>query len=194
MVEIEGVDPMMIASNLKPKYVTHPGEVIMDEIEYMQITQKEFAERIGVSCSQVNQILKGKRPVNTEFALLTEAATGIPADLLLRMQTRYDRIKDENKADFIEKLNKIKKFAAALYRTSRLPDDNKTEVKSVGALFPVKCKQGRTGAGHGSIDSSRIVERALDGGQFRILYKYSFLEIIDKNTVPLFHRPRKCLS
>ena len=114
MVEIEGVDPMMIASNLKPKYVTHPGEVIMDEIEYMQITQKEFAERIGVSCSQVNQILKGKRPVNTEFALLTEAATGIPADLLLRMQTRYDRIKAENKADFIEKLKKIKKFAAAL--------------------------------------------------------------------------------
>jgi addiction module HigA family antidote len=114
MVEIEGVDPMMIASNLKPKYVTHPGEVIMDEIEYMQITQKEFAERIGVSCSQVNQILRGKRPVNTEFALLTEAATGIPADLLLRMQTRYDRIKAENKADFMEKLKKIKKFAAAL--------------------------------------------------------------------------------
>ena len=114
MVEIEGVDPMMIASNLKPKYETHPGEVIMDEIEYMQITQKEFAERIGVSCSQVNQILKGKRPVNTEFALLTEAATGIPADLLLRMQTRYDRIKAENKADFMEKLKKIKKFAAAL--------------------------------------------------------------------------------
>jgi addiction module HigA family antidote len=114
MVEIEGVDPMMIASNLKPKYVTHPGEVIMDEIEYMQITQKEFAERIGVSCSQVNQILKGRRPVNTEFALLTEAATGIPADLLLRMQTRYDRIKAENKADFMEKLKKIKKFAAAL--------------------------------------------------------------------------------
>ena len=114
MVEIEGVDPMMIASNLKPKYVTHPGEVIMDEIEYMQITQKEFAERIGVSCSQVNQILRGKRPVNTEFALLTEAATGIPADLLLRMQTSYDRIKAENKADFMEKLKKIKKFAAAL--------------------------------------------------------------------------------
>ena len=114
MGEIEGVDPQMIWNNLKPEYVTHPGEVIMDEIEYMQITQKEFAERIGVSCSQVNQILKGKRPVNTEFALLTEAATGIPADLLLRMQTRYDRIKAENKDDFMEKLKKIKKFAAAL--------------------------------------------------------------------------------
>lgn len=89
MVEIEGVDPQMILSNLKPKYVTHPGEIIRDEIEYMQISQKEFA-------------------------LLTEVATGIPADLLLRMQTRYDRIKAENKPDFMEKLKKIRKFAAAL--------------------------------------------------------------------------------
>ena len=89
MVEIEGVDPQMILSNLKPKYVTHPGEIIRDEIEYMQISQKEFA-------------------------LLTEAAAGIPADLLLRMQTRYDRIKAENKPDFMEKLKKIRKFAAAL--------------------------------------------------------------------------------
>lgn len=89
MVEIEGVDPQMILSNLKPKYVTHPGQIIMDEIEYMQISQKEFA-------------------------LLTEAATGIPADLLLRMQTRYDRIKAENNPDFMEKLKKIRKFAAAL--------------------------------------------------------------------------------
>ena len=74
----------------------------------------EFAVRIGVSRTQVKQILKGKHTVNTEFALLTEAATGIPADLLLRMQTRYDRIKAENKPDFMEKLKKIRKFAAAL--------------------------------------------------------------------------------
>lgn len=89
MVKIEGVDPQMILSNLKPQYVTHPGEIIRDEIEYMQISQKEFA-------------------------LLTEAATGIPADLLLRIQTRYDRIKAENKPDFMEKLKEIRKYAAAL--------------------------------------------------------------------------------
>ena len=114
MIETDGIDPMMIANNLKPQYPTHPGEIIQDEIDYMHISQKEFAERIGVSCSQVNQILKGKRPVNTEFALLTEAATGIPADLLLRMQTRYDRRKTENKPGFMEKLKSIQKFAAAL--------------------------------------------------------------------------------
>lgn len=114
MIEIEGIDPQMILNNLKPNYVTHPGEVIMDELEYLQIRQKDFAERIGVSASLVNQILKGKRPVNTEFAMLTEAAIGIPADLLLRMQARYDKWKTEQKPGFMEKLKSIQKFAAAL--------------------------------------------------------------------------------
>ena len=114
MIQIEGVDPMMIANNLKPNYVTHPGEVIMDELDYLQIRQKDFAERIGVSATLVNLVLKGKRPVNTEFAMLTEAAIGIPADLLLRMQARYDKWKTEQKPGFIEKLKSIQKFAAAL--------------------------------------------------------------------------------
>lgn len=114
MVEIEGVDPQMILNNLKPKYVTHPGEIIKDEIEYLNIPQKEFAQRIGLSPSLVNQILNAKRPVNTEFALLTEAAINIPADLLLRMQARHDRWKVEQKPDFIKKLKSIRKFAAVL--------------------------------------------------------------------------------
>jgi addiction module HigA family antidote len=104
VAELEKLSGFKLFERLRGEVVLTPQGVVF----------KEFAERIGVSCSQVNQILKGRRPVNTEFALLTEAATGIPADLLLRMQTRYDRIKAENKADFMEKLKKIKKFAAAL--------------------------------------------------------------------------------
>ena len=114
MVEIEGVDPQMILNNLKPNYVTHPGEVIKDELEYLKIPQKRFAEQIGLSASLVNQVLKGKRPVNTEFALLTEAAIDIPADLLLRMQARYDRWKTAQKPGFMEKLKNVNKFAAVL--------------------------------------------------------------------------------
>ena len=46
--------------------------------------------------------------------MLTEAAIGIPADLLLRMQARYDKWKTEQKPGFMEKLKSIQKFAAAL--------------------------------------------------------------------------------
>lgn len=112
MIEIPGVDPMMIANNLTPNHATHPGEIILDEIEYLHISQKDFAGRIGVSRTLVNLVLKGKRPVTTEFALLTEAAIDLPADMLLRMQTRYDRWKVERQPEFMEKLKSIQKLAA----------------------------------------------------------------------------------
>lgn len=114
MIEIPGTDPQMIANNLKPNTAFHPGEIIMDELEYLKISQKEFAERIGVSCSLVNQIFKGKRAVSVEFALLTEAAIGFPAHILLKMQNHYDMWKVEQKTSFMEKLKKVKRFAAAL--------------------------------------------------------------------------------
>jgi plasmid maintenance system antidote protein VapI len=46
--------------------------------------------------------------------MLTEAAIGIPADLLLRMQARHDKWKTEQKPGFMEKLKSIQKFAAVL--------------------------------------------------------------------------------
>ena len=114
MIEISGVDPSMIANNTSPAEATHPGEIILDEIEHLGISQKDFAERIGVSRSLVSQVLSGKRAVSTEFALLTEAAIDLPADLLLRMQARYDRWKVEKEPAFMDRLSKIRKFAAVL--------------------------------------------------------------------------------
>ena len=114
MTSTHSIDSTMIANNVTPVQATHPGEVILDELEHLKITQKEFAECIGVSCSLVNQIVKGKRAVTTEFALLTEAAINIPADMLLRMQARYDRWKVEKEPAFMERIKKIRKVAAAL--------------------------------------------------------------------------------
>jgi len=38
----------------------------------------------------LNEILNAKRPVNTEFALLIEAALGVDPETLMNMQTRYN--------------------------------------------------------------------------------------------------------
>ena len=69
---------------------THPGEVIKEEIEYRGISQRELAKRIGMPHSVVNEILNGKRIVSTRTAYLMEAALGIPAYSLLRLQLKYD--------------------------------------------------------------------------------------------------------
>lgn len=67
------------ANNMMPSMLIHPGEMLKDEIEARGITQKDLAKRMGVSYTVFNEILNGKRPITTEYALLLEAALGIDA-------------------------------------------------------------------------------------------------------------------
>ena len=109
----DNVDEKMVANNLEPAYLTHPGEVIKDEIESRGISQRKLAKEIGVSYSQLNEVLNGKRPVNTELALLIEAALDIPSAPLLTLQTRYDLLSVKRNKTFLARLNGIRKIAAA---------------------------------------------------------------------------------
>ena len=68
---------------------THPGDVLKEELESRAISQKKFSTVIGVSYTMLNEILNGKRPVTSDFALIVEAALSINAELLINMQTRY---------------------------------------------------------------------------------------------------------
>ena len=73
MITIEGVDPKMIANNLKPYNPTHPGEVLKDELEYRGISQRGLAKKMGISYSALNEVLNAKRALNTELAMMMEA-------------------------------------------------------------------------------------------------------------------------
>jgi len=114
MTAIQGINPNMIANNIDPYYPTHPGEVLKDEIEYRGISQKKLAAAMDVPYTYLNEILNGKRPVNTEFALLIEATLNLPAEPLLKMQTRYNMLVTKRDGKFIEKLSRIRKVAAIL--------------------------------------------------------------------------------
>lgn len=104
----------MIANNLTPFEPTHPGELIKDELESRDLTQSKLAESIGVSPSLLNEIIKGKRCVNTEMALLIEAALDIPADLLLNLQSDYNMQVTKSDSTFMKRLASIRKIAAVL--------------------------------------------------------------------------------
>ena len=112
MITIPGVDPNMIANNLTPYEPTHPGEVLKEEIEYRGISQRKLAKEMDISYTLLNEVLNCKRPVLTEYALLFEAALGIEAEMLIRMQARYNMIIAKRNSKFIEKLNKVRKVAA----------------------------------------------------------------------------------
>ena len=112
MIHMDGIKDEMIANNLTPFRFTHPGEIIKDELEDRGISQREFAERIGMSYSVLNELLNAQRPLTTNTALLFEAALGLPADMLLRIQTKYNLQTTRKDKEIIRWMAKIRNAAA----------------------------------------------------------------------------------
>ena len=69
---------------------THPGDILKEELECRRISQKKFSEILGVPYTMLNEILNGKRPITSDFALMIEAALNINPELLINMQARYN--------------------------------------------------------------------------------------------------------
>ena len=111
-VKHKELDPKMIANNLKPYQPSHPGEVLKDELEYRGISQRGLARQIGISYSVLNEVLNGKRSLNTELALMMEAALGVDALPLLAMQNEYDLLMAQRNDSFMQKLSRIRQIAA----------------------------------------------------------------------------------
>ena len=93
-------------------YPSHPGEVIKDELEERGISQRKFADRIGIGYSVLNEILNGRRSISTTSALMFEAALDIPADSLLKMQMKYIMYTAMKDQTLVEKLKNISRIAA----------------------------------------------------------------------------------
>ena len=96
------------------RILTHPGDVLKEEIEARGISQRQFSEMLGVSYTMLNEILNCKRPVTSDFALLVEACLGISPELLINMQSRYNLTKAKMNPSLIARISNIRKAVAAL--------------------------------------------------------------------------------
>ena len=112
MARIQNISENKIANNMTSSELIHPGEMIKDEIMARGLTQKELAQKMGVSYTVFNEILNGKRPVTTEYALLLEAALGTNANIWLGLQADYNMQIIKQDKSFMKKLEKIRKIAA----------------------------------------------------------------------------------
>lgn len=92
----------------------HPGEIIKEEVECRNTKQTKLAEQMGVSYKMLNDILNCRRPLTTPTAMLLEAALGINAGLLMRMQLDYNMQTARQDKSFIKRLESVRKFAALL--------------------------------------------------------------------------------
>ena len=114
MIHIPGVKDNMIANNLTPYIPTHPGEIIKDEIEARDITQRQLSEVTGIAYSVVNEVLNAKRPVTVEYALLIAKALDLDADTFIRMQAEYDLQTTKRNQSFMRRLTAVRKIASVL--------------------------------------------------------------------------------
>ena len=93
----------------------HPGELLKDELEYRNLSQKSIAKQLGIPYTAFNEILNGKRPITTDFAMIMEAALGVPAYILAGMQTDYNLQMAQKDSKLNKRLSEIHKIATIFY-------------------------------------------------------------------------------
>lgn len=82
----------MIYNGLAP---IHPGEYLAELLEELHLSQALFARAIGVSPMRISHIVKGRRPVTAELALLFAKAFEQTPQYWLNLQASYDLITTE---------------------------------------------------------------------------------------------------
>lgn len=73
----------------RPDHATPPGETIEEFLEADGMTQRELAKRLGLSCQQLNKIIKGKAPITSETAIKLEDVFGVDASFWNNLEMQY---------------------------------------------------------------------------------------------------------
>lgn len=114
MITINGTDPVMIASDPTPFAPSHPGELLKEELQARGISQRCFAELVGVPHTALNEILNCKRHMSVDFCLRVEAALDIDANLFINMQTRYNTQTARKDNALAKRLEAIRRACASV--------------------------------------------------------------------------------
>ena len=73
-----------------PRRPVHPGEILMDELWYLNITPPNFAWEIGVSPGLVLQIIAGKRSITRDMAQRLAHRFGTSSQFWINLQSQFD--------------------------------------------------------------------------------------------------------
>lgn len=74
-------------NKMKP---VHPGEILKDELEELNINASALARMLMVPPNRVIDIIKGKRSVTADTALRLSRFFGTTAEFWLNLQIAYD--------------------------------------------------------------------------------------------------------
>lgn len=88
----------------------HPGEFLKEILDELGISQAVFARTVGLSAMRISHVVKGKRPVTAEMALLFGKAFGQTPQYWINLQAAYD-LKTAEKVIGHRRLSQIHELA-----------------------------------------------------------------------------------
>lgn len=74
----------------RPTYPLHPGEILAEPLEELQITAAELARELHVPANRLYQLLAGKRAMTADTALRLEQWLGVSAAFWMNLQKSYE--------------------------------------------------------------------------------------------------------
>jgi addiction module HigA family antidote len=77
---------------------THPGTILQEEfLEPMKLTQAALARRLHIPLNRINEMVRGKRGITPQSALLLAGYFGNSPEFWMNVQTAHDltRTRDE---------------------------------------------------------------------------------------------------
>lgn len=82
---------MEIISGLQRKIKPiHPGEVLEDVLDDLEMSSEQIAQVLDISVQTVNEILQGQQPINVDLAIRIGKAMGNGPQLWLNLQQKID--------------------------------------------------------------------------------------------------------
>ena len=75
----------------------HPGEVLADDLEALDMSAAELSRRLNVPTNRVTEILNGQRAVTADTALRLAHFFGTSAQFWLNLQILHDLRRAEEK-------------------------------------------------------------------------------------------------
>jgi addiction module HigA family antidote len=73
-----------------PRPAIHPGEILADELNELDITPTELSRQLAVPPNRISQIIQGKRAITGDTALRLGHWFQTSAQFWLNLQSAYD--------------------------------------------------------------------------------------------------------
>lgn len=86
---------------------THPGYVVRLELEELDMSVTEAAERLGVSRPTLSQLVNENKSVSPLMALKLGRFFGNGTELWMNMQTRHDRWEVEHDPESVRETERV---------------------------------------------------------------------------------------